>query len=136
MVHMRKTLTATAVAAALLLTACGSEPYASAQPDNTTRVCEEFRTFEVKYQGAGDSLADFHRTWATDMRKLADQATDEKVAGELRAVAAQSATLAEKVPSTATYDEAEKQAPEVFKAGGEAWVALESRCGKAIIPTP
>jgi hypothetical protein len=70
------------------------------------------------------------------MTKLAGRATDATVAADLKAVAAQFSVLADQASTAKTMDEIEKANPEVFTAGGQAWVSLEARCGKAIVPTP
>jgi hypothetical protein len=103
----------------------------------TLTVADAFRHFEVDHldQPADGPVESFDTVAAADMKKLADRATDATVSGQLTAIAAQISALAEQ-GSGRTYDQVELANPEVFAAGGKAWVALEGRCGKAIIPTP
>ena len=116
--------------------------------DNTAEICDAFRHFEVDHldkpaptasAGAGNSLdgslESFDTIAAADMKKLADRAIDPTVSTQLKAIATQISVLAGQ-GSGKTYDQVELANPEVFAAGGQAWVALEGRCGKAIIPTP
>lgn len=130
-------LSLTFAAMAALGAGCQGQPSAAsaAVSDNTAEICAAFRHFEVDHQGAGDSLAAFHGIWADGMTKLAGRATDPTVATQLRAVATQFTVLAKEAPA-ASSDEVERANPEVFAAGGKAWVSLEARCGKAVIPTP
>lgn len=144
-------LSLTVVAFAVLGAGCQrgvAETPAAAAADNTAEVCDAFRHFEVDHldkpassapADAGDSLdgalESFNAVAAADMKKLADRATDPTVSAQLKAVTAQISTLAGQ-GSGKTYDQVELANPEVFAAGGKAWVALEARCGKAIIPTP
>jgi len=106
---------------------------------NTAEVCDAFRHFEVDHldKSAPAAPADgrsFDTVAAADMKKLADRATDPTVSAQLKAIATQIAVLAGQ-GSGKTYDQVEQANPEVFAAGGNAWVALEGRCGKAVIPT-
>ena len=130
-------LSLTFAALAALGAGCQGRPSAAsaAVADNTAEICNAFRHFEVDHQGAGDSLGSFHGIWADGMTKLADRATDPTVSAQLRAVAAQVTVLAED-PSADSYDDVERANPEVFAAGGKAWVSLEARCGAAVIPAP
>lgn len=123
---------------------------AVAPADNTAETCTAFRNFEMDHldkpapaasvaTGSGDLdayLTAFNATAAADMTKLAGKASDPVVAGQLKAVASQIAVLAEPASSGKTYDQVAAAHPDVFTVGGNAWVALEDRCGKAIIPTP
>jgi hypothetical protein len=117
-----------------------------APADNTAETCAAFRNFEMDHldkpsaaTGTDDLkayLTAFDATAAADMTKLAGKASDPAVAGQLKAIASQIAVLAEQESSGRTYDQVAQAYPDVFTAGGKAWVALEDRCGKAIIPTP
>jgi hypothetical protein len=121
-----------------------------APADNTAETCTAFRNFEMDHldkpapaasvaTGSGDLdayLTAFNATAAADMTKLAGKASDPAVAGQLKAIASQIAVLAEPASSGKTYDQVAAAHQDVFTAGGNAWVALEDRCGKAIIPTP
>ncbi|RSM62048.1 hypothetical protein DMB66_23090 [Actinoplanes sp. ATCC 53533] len=113
---------------------------------NTAEVCDAFRHFEVDHldqpapaasadAGGSQDVRSFNAIAAADMKKLADRATDPAVSAQLKAIATQISVLADQKPGKA-YDQVELANPEVFAAGGKAWVALEDRCGKAIIPTP
>lgn len=84
---------------------------------------------------AADTPESFDTVAAADMRKLAERATDPAVSTQLTAVTTRISVLAERGAGQ-TYDQVELANREVFAAGGEAWVALEGRCGKAIIPSP
>ena len=105
---------------------------AAAAVDNTVEICEAFRHFEVDHLDTPES---FDTVAAADMRKLAERATDPAVSTQLTAVTTQLSVLAERGAGQ-TYDQVELANREVFTAGGKAWVALEGRCGKAIIPSP
>jgi hypothetical protein len=135
------TVAAFAVLGAGCQNGAGDGPAAAATgrvaADNTAEVCDAFRHFEVDHldQPAAGAVESFDTVAAADMKKLADRATDATVSGQLTAIAAQISALAEQ-GSGRTYDQVELANPEVFAAGGKAWVALEGRCGKAIIPTP
>jgi 1-deoxy-D-xylulose 5-phosphate reductoisomerase len=112
-----------------------------AAADNTAEICDSFRNFEVDHRDkpapakAGDSLTSFNTIAAADMKELAARATDPTVSAQLKAITAQVSILADQ-ESGKTYDQVELANPEVFAAGGKAWVALEGRCGKAVIPSP
>jgi hypothetical protein len=111
-------------------------PAAAVTADNTTEICDAFRHFEVDHldePAAGDSS--FDTVAAADMRELAGRATDPAVSAQLTAITTQISVLAGQ-GSGRTYDQVELAHPQVFAAGGQAWVALEGRCGKAVIPTP
>jgi hypothetical protein len=108
----------------------------AAAADNTAEICDAFRHFEVDHldePAAGDSS--FDTIAAADMRKLADRATDPAVSADLTAITTQISVLADQ-GSGRTHDQVELAHPEIFAAGGQAWVALEGRCGKAVIPAP
>lgn len=106
-----------------------------AAADNTAEVCDAFRHFEVDHMGkSDDSVESFNTTAAADLKKLADRATDPTMSTQLKAIASQVSLLARQRAGK-TYDQVALDNPEVFAAGGKAWVALEGRCGKAIIPT-
>jgi hypothetical protein len=115
---------------------------AAAAADNTAEICDAFRHFEVdhldKPAAAGDNLdsnlQSFDTVAAADMKKLAGRATDSTVAAQLSAISTQISLLAG--GSGKTYDQVALANPDAFTAGGKAWVALEGRCGKAIVPTP
>ena len=131
-------LSLTVAAFAVLGTGCQSraELAPAAAADNTAEICDAFRHFEVDHLDqptAGDSS--FDTIAAADMRKLADRATDPAVSTQLTAITSQISVLADQ-GSGRTYDEVELAHPQVVAAGGQAWVALEARCGKAVIPTP
>jgi hypothetical protein len=134
-------LSLTVAAFAVLGAGCQSRaemvpPAAAATADNTAEICDAFRHFEVDHldePAAGDSS--FDTVAAADMRKLADRATDPAVSAHLTAITTQISVLAAQ-GSGRTYAEVELAHPQVFAAGGKAWVALEGHCGKAIIPTP
>jgi hypothetical protein len=107
----------------------------AAAADNTAEICDTFRHFEVDHLDTPARLGSFDAIAAADLRKLADRATDPTVSAQLAAVTAQVTALADQ-GSGRTYDQVALANPEAFAAGGQAWVALEGRCGKAIIPTP
>lgn len=84
---------------------------------NTAETCAAFRNFELDHldkpapgAAAGDGDLDaylraFNATAAADMTKVAGQATDPAVAGQLKAVASQIAVLAEPGSAGRTYDQ-------------------------------
>jgi hypothetical protein len=141
---MRRTITLSMTLAAVAVLGAGCQnslrspqhnDAAAARPatDNTQAMCDAFRNFELDHRDAPGPES-FNTVAATAMTKLADRATDPAVATDLRAVATQISTLAAR--PDLTYDQAEKANPGIFTAGGQAWMSLESRCGKAVIPTP
>jgi hypothetical protein len=121
----------------------GTAAPGTAAADNTTEICDAFRHFEMNHLDTpastgpadADGTGSFDTVAAADMGKLADRATDPAVSAQLKAITTQISVLADQ-SSGKTYDQVELANREVFAAGGQAWVALEGRCGKAIIPTP
>lgn len=134
-------LSLTVAAFAILGAGCQSgaaDAPATAAADNTAEICDAFRHFEVDHRdkpAPTGSLESFDAIAAADMTKLADRATDPTVSTHLKAIATQISALADQGAGQ-TYDQVALANTAVFTAGGQAWVALEGRCGKAIIPTP
>jgi hypothetical protein len=112
------------------------DPNAAAKADNRAEICDDFRHIEVSHHNDTGDLKTFNAAIAADLTSMAARATDPTITAQLRAVSAQYTVLADQIMSAKDLDQVEKANPAVFTAGNQAWVDLESRCGKALIPTP